>query len=214
MTEVAPLVARRFCVLLTSVLRRCVAVGLFGLCLLSKPAWADYAGDDMIRAAFENCVPKVESAAVVGVNKYWRFDALKIDESEHRNLSANDRIWIGDTDSWYLRQPEPLYWSLQCEVISYSFVVEDMAVNWNAYLANNEDGFELMKLATVNQDEWGVRACGRAVRDVETGTTEVIFCAVKDVGETPWATASVRWIWSDSDAFRASFCANWPEECV
>lgn len=168
----------------------------------------------MIRAAFENFVPKVESAAVVGVDKYWRFDALKVHHSENRQLSAGDRVWVGDTDDWYLYQRRPLSWSLECEVLSYSFIVEELATNWNAYLTNNEGGFELERLATISRDEWGMRACGRAVRDVEDGTAEVIFCAVNDVDEAPWATVGVRWMWSDRNEFMERFCENWPEECV
>ncbi|MDW3181440.1 hypothetical protein [Roseobacter sp.] len=210
MTEMAPSVAHRFCVGITSVLRRCVASGLFGVCLLPNEAFAEYTGHDMIRAAFENCVPKVESAAVVGVDQYWRFEALNVHHPADRKLSAVDRVWVGDTDAWYLHQRRPLSWSLECQVLSYSFVVANLAATWNAYLTNNEDGFELKRLATISRDEWGVRA----VRDVDNGTTEAIFCAIKDVGEAPWATVDVRWIWSDRNKFMERFCENWPKECV
>ncbi len=168
----------------------------------------------MIRAAFENCVPKVESAAVVGVEKYWRFDALKVHHTENRQLSAGDRVWVGDTDNWYLYQRRPLSWSRECEVLSYSFMVEELATNWNAYLTNNEDGSDVMKFATISRDDWGMRACWHAVREAETGTTEVIFCAVNDVDEEPRAAVGVRWLWSDRNEFMERFCENWPAECV
>ena len=185
-------------------LRR-IAGAVFLLGMGALPAYATYAGPDVVRAGIENCVTGLETGRFADDADLVEFKAAEVARlvETFRLSHTPDAAWAHQNSEWVMIVSER-----QCEIISFRRDPQRMAEAWNNEFAVLSPTFR-GDAATSKQNGKGLwRATAFASRPVSSGFIQMTLNSfeVRDVGAMTTVVA-VR------VGQTPASCEIWPEEC-